>query len=375
VGKDIGGAIYLHRNYKGSLPNQEALAKAEEIALVSLPNYNVIKWNKDGTYTFFESPDFDTADEPVAGNYVVVKSNGDHKNGSTAAIWHHKWLWVKDDYTGFDVNAAKEHSKKWLAIPGIDFNRIGNKEYWETNVVPKIGKIAKAPYKLQDFEGFQILIGRSAIENDILSLEVANSNDFWFHVAGAPGSHIVVRNPDNLKELPGPVMQQVKQLAIHNSKARGTDAEVHWGFAKDVSKPEGSADGEVNIANWKKAALDMPPEPPAMVQQSLPTWVKSPTTPTSLGFVAQEAANSLGDVGFQRKALANSGPIEFANNLVDGFKKKGISGFDHNQVVNWLVKHISITEYYTNKTDGIMYAHLELEKKYYDGLVKILEKK
>ena len=253
VGKDIGGAIYLHKDYSSFLPDQTGLRKAEKIALTNgMKDYNVIKASKDGTYTFVKSLDFDTADEPTVGTYLTVKPDGSFKNGYSNAIWHHKWLWVMDDYAGFDVAESKERSRKWLSLPGVDFNRIGNKEYWNTNVVPKIGKVAKAPYKLQEFEGFQILIGRSAIENDVLSLEVANPNDFWFHVAGVPGSHIVVRNPDNLKELPGPVLQQVKQLAIHNSKARGTSAEVHWGFAKDVSKPKGAADGEVNLANWKK---------------------------------------------------------------------------------------------------------------------------
>jgi hypothetical protein len=253
VGKDIGGAIYLHRQYKDKLPDQKGFLEAEQIAIRNgFKDYNAIKWSKPSTYTFIECVGFDTEDEPEVGDYITVKPDGHFKVGYSGAIWHHKWLWVMDGYTGFDVNASKERSRKWLSIPGIDFSRIGNREYWNRNVVPKIAKVAKAPYKLQEFEGFQILIGRSAIENDVLSFEVATPQDFWFHVAGVPGSHIIVRNPGNLKELPGPVLQQVKQLAIHNSKARGTSAEVHWGFAKNLSKPEGAADGEVYIANWKK---------------------------------------------------------------------------------------------------------------------------
>lgn len=141
VGKDIGGDIYLHRNYAEVLPDQEGLKQAE----ARLPQgftFNVIKAAKDGSaYTFFNSPDFDTADEPVAGEYVRVTAEGSAKPGKTGSIWHHKWLWVGDDYKGFDVEKSKARSRAWLSLPDIDFNRIGNKAFWEKEVVPNIPQV------------------------------------------------------------------------------------------------------------------------------------------------------------------------------------------------------------------------------------------
>lgn len=98
---------------------------------------NALKFGKDG-FTFFDSPDFDKADEPVAGKYVRVPFNGILKDGETKSIWHHKWLWVKDNYKGFDVEKSFNRSQTWLKIPNIDFARIGSREFWEKNVVPKI---------------------------------------------------------------------------------------------------------------------------------------------------------------------------------------------------------------------------------------------
>lgn len=142
VGKDIGGEIYLHRNYEKDIPDQEGLKKAK--AALGKFKYNALKFSKDGTFTFFSSPDFDTADEPVAGKYVKVSPEGKTKESETKNIWHHKWLWVKDDYKGFDVDESFKRSQSWLKLPDVDFNRIGNKDFWEKNVVPMIteGKIA-----------------------------------------------------------------------------------------------------------------------------------------------------------------------------------------------------------------------------------------
>lgn len=140
VGKDIGGEIYLHRQYESEVLNQAALGKAKAALAENYPafKYRALKFDKAGRFTFFEAPDFDTADEPTPGNYITVTPDGKAKPGSTKSIWHHKWLWVKDGYKGFDVSTSFERSKKWLALPDIDFSRIGSKEVWERDVVPLI---------------------------------------------------------------------------------------------------------------------------------------------------------------------------------------------------------------------------------------------
>lgn len=137
VGKQMGKNVWLHRNYDHWLPQQEELAQAKR----QLPkgwNYNVVKYDPDAGFTFFNSPDFDTADEPVAGPFIKVGFDGSMKRGQVDQIWHHKWLWVDDDYEGFDVDEAAERSRSWLALSDVDFARIGRKEFWQSEVVPRI---------------------------------------------------------------------------------------------------------------------------------------------------------------------------------------------------------------------------------------------
>ena len=58
-----------------------------------------------------------------------------------------------------------------------------------------MARVAESP------DGMIVLVGRTARDNDVLSLKLAAPRDFWFHVAGESGSHVVVRNPDTLDAL------------------------------------------------------------------------------------------------------------------------------------------------------------------------------
>lgn len=119
------------------------------------------------------------------------------------------------------------------------------------------------PYRTLSIEGFEVLVGRGARENDELSLRVADKRDFWLHVGGGtPGSHVVVRNPDGLAELPGSVLRAAAALAAWYSKSRNAaKVEVHYCRAADVSKRRGAPAGQVQLSRFKKVKVR--PEPPS----------------------------------------------------------------------------------------------------------------
>ncbi len=107
-------------------------------------------------------------------------------------------------------------------------------------------------FRAETIEGFEVLVGKGDAENDRLTFRVAEPHDLWLHVAGPPGSHVVVRNPDRLPELPRTVVQRAAELAAWHSKARGArgKVEVHVCRVSDVSKPPGFAPGEVRLRRW-----------------------------------------------------------------------------------------------------------------------------
>jgi hypothetical protein len=142
VGKRMGSWLYVHRDYVDRLPTDfrikvdRAIGEPQGWPQVYTRGfeYNTLKISTDSnTVVFMHSPDFDTAAEPVAGNWCRVDPDaGELKVGHTSNIWHHKWLWVMDDYDGFDVDASFQRSQDWLELEGVDMFRIGNPKYWDT---------------------------------------------------------------------------------------------------------------------------------------------------------------------------------------------------------------------------------------------------
>jgi len=190
VGKPMGGAVYIHKYYENLLP--DAFNHYKEILSNQFPDYeyNIVKFGKDGA-SFLYSPDFDTAEEPVVESYVTVKSDGFAKPGKSKTIYHHKWLFVKDDYPGFDVDKSFERSKAWLQIPSIPFSKIGqNKEYWNgflqqnKDHLPSTftfeskyytGKALETGKTSTNFKGaapgLQLLVKKGAIKKDMTVLD------------------------------------------------------------------------------------------------------------------------------------------------------------------------------------------------------------
>jgi predicted ribosome quality control (RQC) complex YloA/Tae2 family protein len=112
-------------------------------------------------------------------------------------------------------------------------------------------------YRIADVDGFEVLIGKAATDNDYLTLKVARPQDLWLHVAAVPGSHVVVRNPDKLPELPKAVVERAAEYAAFYSKAREArgKVEVHVCWAADVSKRRGAPAGEVVLRRWDRVKV------------------------------------------------------------------------------------------------------------------------
>lgn len=112
------------------------------------------------------------------------------------------------------------------------------------------------PYRTFMFEGFEILVGRGEDDNDHLTFDVAAPHDLWLHAGGGtPGSHVVVRNPEQT-EVPRSVIERAAALAAWYSKARAAaSVDVHYCKASDVSKPRGAPAGLVELARWKSVKV------------------------------------------------------------------------------------------------------------------------
>lgn len=106
--------------------------------------------------------------------------------------------------------------------------------------------------RVESPDGMTILIGRTAADNDVLTFKLASPRDFWLHVSGESGSHVVVRNPDGRDTLPRQTKQLAAALAAGYSKARrGGRIAVHLARCRDVSKPRGLPPGKVILNRFE----------------------------------------------------------------------------------------------------------------------------
>jgi len=143
----------------------------------------------------------------------------------------------------------------------------GNEEYLASHIAPPRKPIAVTRKKKQNVEfkgarrfissdGFEILVGKKAVDNDHLTFRVARSLDTWLHAADYPGSHVVIRNAGR-KIIPTRTLTEAAQIAAFYSDAREQPkAAVNYTLKKFVNKPKRSAPGLVSLASHKTILVE-----------------------------------------------------------------------------------------------------------------------
>jgi predicted ribosome quality control (RQC) complex YloA/Tae2 family protein len=119
--------------------------------------------------------------------------------------------------------------------------------------------LSKNHYKIKTFytsSGASIFVGMDGESNDYLSLKLSKPNDLWFHVKGAPGSHVILSGSAT-KGTPGKAdIIVAAELAAWFSKERnGGNVSVNYTDAKNVRKPSGVKAGSVQINKEKKIVV------------------------------------------------------------------------------------------------------------------------
>ncbi len=100
------------------------------------------------------------------------------------------------------------------------------------------------PRRYRTREGWDVLIGRNNDGNDYLSHTLARPEDYWFHVHGCPGSHVVLRRGKGKNEPSKATIAEVASWAAFFSQARTAGkVPVIWTLKKYVRKPRKSPAG------------------------------------------------------------------------------------------------------------------------------------
>lgn len=116
---------------------------------------------------------------------------------------------------------------------------------------PTRHKVKVLTLKVDDTTYF---IGKNAHQNAHLVNQIGLSNDYWFHVKDAPGSHILVRTP----ELSEKVLRTSAMLAAYfSSQNASSSIPVNYTLFRYVSKIGGKPASFVKIKNEKTIYIDI----------------------------------------------------------------------------------------------------------------------
>ena len=107
------------------------------------------------------------------------------------------------------------------------------------------------PFKQFEIDGFTVLVGNNAKQNDLLTLKYAKKEDLFFHAKDVSGSHVILKQISG-KSIPGSTLEKTAALAAYYSK-RKTDSLCPVGYTpkKYVRKPKGSPPGLVLVEREK----------------------------------------------------------------------------------------------------------------------------
>lgn len=94
-------------------------------------------------------------------------------------------------------------------------------------------------------DGWEVWVGRNNTDNDHITHRLSNPHDYWFHVLGVPGSHVILRRPHR-SAVPKPrTLEEAAAVAAYFSKARKqTRVPVIYTERKFVSKPRRGKPGQ-----------------------------------------------------------------------------------------------------------------------------------
>lgn len=141
IGKQMGDYVWIHKSYAHVLKKYVDDLPLDEI---NISSYDIIRFNlKTYETSFIQCNDFNNEDEPeillsltyrhINGEYVFY-SKKCFKNRDNKQIYHHKWMFVSDDFAGFDVSKSKERSLLWKRKLGNNktiSSKIGYSKFWK----------------------------------------------------------------------------------------------------------------------------------------------------------------------------------------------------------------------------------------------------
>lgn len=117
-------------------------------------------------------------------------------------------------------------------------------------------KIEFITYKVDDI---LIYVGKNNTQNDYLTHKMASSNDYWFHTKNLPGSHVIVKIPENDPNfiMSEKLIRTAANIAAYYSTGKtSSSVPVDYTKVRYLKKVPGMKGSFVTLSNQKTIYID-----------------------------------------------------------------------------------------------------------------------
>ncbi len=218
----------------------------DELANILMANLHQIPRNIDVVelYNFY-------TDKPIK-----IKIKGALTPQKNAENYYRKSKNQKLELAELEKNSTTKHAELTTYQEQLDFIehcealkdlRKYKKEHNLLEEKVKKEKVEESLFRRFEIEGYEIIVGKNAKNNDLLTQKYSFKEDLWLHARDVTGSHVLIKYKAG-KKFPKSVIEKAAQLAAYYSK-RKTDSlcPVIVTPKKYVRKPKGALDGQVVI--------------------------------------------------------------------------------------------------------------------------------
>lgn len=210
----------------------------------------------DGKSNFLECEDFET------GKTVNIKIDPKKSAQENASDYYETY---KKQTSGlenldYDIEAAEkalEDLEKQYAQIIAEKNPIKLEQILRKTQKPK--QQEKKTHSGLDFfiDGWQIIVGRDATENDDLLRHTVKGADMWLHVRDYHGGYVFIKNRPG-KTVPLEILLYAGNLAVYYSKARKNgSADLYYTQVKHLRRAKNAPKGTVLPTNEKNLFIKL----------------------------------------------------------------------------------------------------------------------
>jgi len=146
-----------------------------------------------------------------------------------------------------ELKTLKQHLQILDKIENIKELRKYLKENNLNQQNKKQEKMLPELFRTFQYQGFEILVGKNAKNNDMLTQHYAKKEDLWLHAKDVSGSHVIIKHQSG-KKFPSDVIEKAASLAAFYSKrSQDTLCPVIYTSKKFVRKTKDLLSGQVIV--------------------------------------------------------------------------------------------------------------------------------